>query len=95
MESQEFKKLSFCIVFRKNKRQHFKKKKQKIPCFWTLFIQIWAKRNVHKNRVPSLFSIYSFLTSCKKSEKTNEPILSKPTNQWTNDQTDEQTQMKS
>ena len=33
MESQEFKKLSFCIVFRKNKRQHFKKKEAKNTVF--------------------------------------------------------------
>ena len=34
MESQEFKKLSFCIVFRKNKRQHLKKKRsKKYPVF--------------------------------------------------------------
>ena len=81
MESQEFKGISFCIVFRKNKRQHLKKKRSKKYRFWTLFTQIWARRNFHKNRAPSLFSIYSFLTSCKKSEKTNEPILSKPTNE--------------
>ena len=95
MKVKNLRNFHFALFLEKTKDNILKKKKQKIPCFWTLFIQIWAKRNVHKNRVPSLFSIYSFLTSCKKSEKTNEPILSKPTNQWTNDQTDEQTQMKS
>ena len=33
MESQEFKGISFCIVFRKNKRQHLKKKEAKNTVF--------------------------------------------------------------
>ena len=38
----------------------------------------------NKNQALLLFSIYSPLTPCKKSEKTNEPILGKNLKRWTN-----------
>ena len=47
MESQEFKKLSFCIVFRKNKRQHFKKKEAKNTLFLDPFYP-----NLDKKKCP-------------------------------------------
>ena len=36
-----------------------------------LFAQIWARMNFPRKSGLSLFSIYSPLTSCKKSEKSN------------------------
>ena len=42
--------------------------------FWPDFSQT---RNFPKNPVTSLLSLYSPLTSCKKSEKSNEPNLRK------------------
>ena len=46
------------------------------------FGQIWAKPDFFpKNRALSLFCVYGPLTSCKISEKTNEPILRK-VRQW-------------
>ena len=59
--------------------------------FWAHFDPLFPKKGktgfFPKNRAPSLFCVYWTLTSCKKSEKTNEPILRKTRN-W---QTDRQT----
>ena len=52
MKNQELKELLFCVVFRKIKWQHFQE--MQISYFWTLFVQIWAKMNFHKNWAPSL-----------------------------------------
>ena len=42
------------------------------------FLPIFEKMRIFpKNPAPSLFYIYGPLTSCKKIEKTNEPILRK------------------
>ena len=42
---------------------------------------MFAKMGVFgKNRASSVFSVYGPLTSCKESEKTNEPILRKTPN---------------
>ena len=70
MESQESKEFSFCIVFRKNQWQNFQKnvKYSILGLFLAKFGQKWI---FNKNQAPSLFSIYSPLTSCKNSEKTN------------------------
>ena len=45
------------------------------------------KRVFFKNLAPSLFFPYHPLTSCKKSEKTNEPILRKVCDEQTDTQT--------
>ena len=56
---------------------------RKIPktSFLARFGPFWPKNGQMdfflKNRAPSVSSLYGPLTSCKKSEKTNEPILSK------------------
>ena len=54
------------------------KKSPKSP-FLGYFRHFWAKmtkmRIFPKNRAPSLFLLYWPLTSCKKPEKTNDPIL--------------------
>ena len=46
-----------------------------------IFGQIWAKicrmRFFFENRAPLFFRVYGYLPSCKKSEKTNDPILRK------------------
>ena len=44
-----------------------------------------------KNRAPSLFKLGNFLSSCKKSEKSNEPILRKPPDERTDERTDGRT----
>ena len=49
------------------------------------FLLKFEKYISRKNRVPSLFRIYSPLTSCKKSEKTNVPILRKTFHGRTNE----------
>jgi len=57
--------------------------------FWAQICPIYPNfgqtRIFNKNRALSLFSQYGCLSSCKKSEKNNEPILR---NQWTNEWTD-------
>ena len=73
MESQESKELPFCIVFGKNKYNFFKKSGI-YPIFGPFLPKFGQKWIFHINRAPSLFSIYSPLTSCKKSEKSNEAI---------------------
>ena len=57
---------------------------RKKPYFWANLGQksaIMAKngqiRFFFKNPAPSLFKLGNFLSSCKKSEKSNEPILRK------------------
>ena len=45
--------------------------------FWTLFTQFGPNGIFLKNLAPSFFSLYGPLTSCKKPDKTDEPILSK------------------
>ena len=45
--------------------------------FGHLFPIFWKMRVFPKNQARSLFIIYGPLTSCKKLEKTNEPILRK------------------
>ena len=78
MGSQELKEFSCSIVFREKQMTIFKKKKKiqdtlLLGPFCPNFEQIWI---FHTNQALSLFSIhYSPLTSCKKSEKTTEPIL--------------------
>jgi len=56
--------------------------------FWP-FLAIFGQMHFFlKNRAPSVFIIYGPLTSCKKSEKTNEPILRKVRCWQTDRQTD-------
>ena len=50
---------------------------------------------VLENQAPSLFTDYGPLTSCKKSEKTNDPIPRKTPNGQTDGQTDRQTRANS
>ena len=56
---------------------------RKIPktSFWARFGPFWPKNGQMdfflKNRAPSVFYTCGPLTSCKNSEKTNEPILRK------------------
>ena len=76
MESQELKEPSFAIVFRKNKSQYFQNK-VKCSFFWLFLPKFRQKWIFQRNWVLSHFIFYSPLTSCKKSEKTNEPILRK------------------
>ena len=45
--------------------------------FWELFDKIWANKTFPKNLPRSVFSLYSLLTSCTISEKTNDWILRK------------------
>ena len=67
IESQELKELSFCIIFRKIKWQHFQKK-YKISLFG-LFLSKFGQKllSVSKSKL-------------QKSEKANEPILRKTLN---------------
>ena len=53
-----------------------------MPTFLKKCKEINANANFHRNQALSLFSIYSLLTLCKKSEKINEP-MSKQTNKQT------------
>ena len=64
--------------------------KPKKPVFWALFARIFPE-----NPAPSLFRYYNDLTSCKKSEKTNERFLRKTPNGQTDGRTDGQTRVKS
>ena len=48
--------------------------------FWPIFPKM---RFFSKNRAPSLFYLYWPLTSCKKSESSNDPILRKSVNRQT------------
>ena len=43
--------------------------------FWALFAHYRVNEFFPKNPALSLFYVYGPLTSCKKLEKTNEPIL--------------------
>ena len=77
MESQELKELSFSIVFRKNKWQSFQKKIQN-TLFWGPFCSNLDKngfstKTAHRHFLVSI----SPLTSCNRSEKTNELIQKK------------------
>ena len=64
---------SFCIVF-------MKKKKQNIVFLRPFMLKFGEKGFLHINQALPLFSIHSPLTLCKKSEKTDEPILRKTLN---------------
>ena len=77
MESQNLKELSFCIVFRKMKWQNFQKN-AKYPTLGP-FCPNLGKNEFSRKIVLChvLASIVSPLTSCTKSEKTNEPIVRK------------------
>ena len=87
MESQESKDLSFCIDFRKKRWQHFQKN-AKYHISGTFLLKFGENWIFHKNLAPSLFSNYIPLTSCKKSQKTNGPILGELLiNGWTNERT--------
>ena len=60
--------------------------------FWP-FLAIFGQIRISpKNRAPSVFCTYGPLTSCKKSEKTNEPILRKVRHGQTDRRTDWQKQ---
>ena len=63
-------------------------KKCKIPYLWTFSAQIGQKWIFHKNSATLLCSIYSSLTSSKKSGKTSEPIPRNILNYWTDGETD-------
>ena len=49
-------------------------RKEKKVHFWALFAQIGANKNFPKNRIWSIFTVYSPLTSCTISEKNNDWI---------------------
>ena len=91
IKSQELKELSFCINFRKNKRQKFSKK-CKIPHFWAIFAQIWVKLNCFTKIELSLFSMFT-PNFMQKSEKTllrqlwQKLWTNGRTNAWKNEQT--------
>ena len=55
-------------------------KTRKIAHYWALFAQIWEKMNFPQKWALSLFSIYSHLTSSKKSEKNDERRINKRMN---------------
>ena len=74
-ESQELKELSFGIAFRKIKSQF--QKNAKYPIFGPFLPKFGQKWIFYKNWALSLSSIYSHVTSCKISDKTNEPIQRK------------------
>ena len=61
------------------------------------FGPFWPKKGPRdfffENRAPSLFSLYGPLTSCKKSEKTNDTILRKTPDRRTDWRTDWQTRV--
>ena len=67
MESEELKKLPFCIIFKKNKEQNFQNSKYHI--FGSLVPRFGQKWIFYKDWASSLVNIYSPLTSCKKSGK--------------------------
>ena len=46
-----------------------------VKFFWTFLSPPYPLRLFFKNRALPLFLLYSSLTSCKKSEKTDDPIL--------------------
>ena len=75
----------------KNLMTQFSSKSQK-PHFGVILDPFCPKKGLRdfffKNRAPSVFIIYGPLTSCKKSEKSNKPILRKLTNERTNGRTD-------
>ena len=54
-------------ILRKSKKVHF----------WALFAQIWANKNFSKKSGSVTFEPLCTLTSCKISEKSNEPIQRK------------------
>ena len=77
----------FALFLRKTNDKHFKKCKKK-PIL-EQFLPKFGQKNEFstKNQIPSIFSIYSPLTSCKKTEKTNKPILRKTLNRGTDKRT--------
>ena len=103
---QEFStKKGFCHFFRNHLSYHFKsfpaesndwksKKMLKGP-FLGKFFEVFSIFSIFsiflKNRASSLFKFHGPLTSCKKSEKTNEPILRKSCHRQTDRHTDTQT----
>ena len=56
--------------FKKSKKPYF-------GAFWALCAQIWAKMNFSGKKVLPVFKYSSYLPSCWKPEKTNEPFLRK------------------
>ena len=65
-------------------------KNLKNPIFYPLW-PIFSKRGIFgKNRAPSLFYVYEALTSCKKAEKSLEPVPVTLCHGQTNRQTDRQ-----
>ena len=53
--------------------------------------QYGPKKIFIKNQAPSLFKLNNFPSSCKKSEKTNDPILRKAPDRRTDGRTDGRT----
>ena len=77
-EKSRIKRTLILHSFLEKKMKKFSKKCNVI--FGFFLPKFWQKWIFHKNLAPSLFSIYSPLTSCKKLEKTNEPIQRKTLN---------------
>ena len=60
---------------RQIRRTDFEKSKK--PNFWANLGQNIPNKIFFKNRAPLFFRAYNYLPSCKKSEKTNDPVLRK------------------
>ena len=61
--------------------------------FGPILAQNGPKKFFSKNWAPSLFDVYSFAPSCKKSKNFNDPILRKAHNGQTYGRTDVRTQV--
>ena len=85
IQSQGSKELSICIVFRKTNKS-FKKMHNNL--FWDPFGPNLGKYKLFTKIMHCHFlASYGSLTSCKKSEKANEPILRITLNGRMNEQT--------
>ena len=71
MERQESKMLSYKLLLGKIDKNISKKRNAKYPVFGSFLPKFEQKLIFNKNWTPSLFSISSRLTSCKKSVKNN------------------------
>ena len=94
--------------FQEKEITKFSKKKEECETayFWAALPKFGQKWVFWKNRDSSLFRIYSCLTWCKNSEKTNKPIsgkslnkrtyerMNKRTNKWIHGKTNKLTQVK-
>ena len=65
------------VQFQKNLKNRFRENLENAGPKNRPFTPFWPKQRFFSKKVPSLFSHYWTLTLCKKSEKSNEPMLGK------------------